>query len=121
MDPAKTSPLFHLCWKWKYDISLWTKPCQSNLCQQVVTRLDHLVSMVLQSMCEANDCLCFEEVYPLVDRMYRFVQPFVETLSSPDIATEITYLEWIDQMVNEARNDLYQVLHHCHIHAHLLK
>lgn len=121
MDVAKTSPLFHLCWKWKYNLEhvCLAKPICHHL-DVALSMIDELVSMVLQAMCEVHDCLCFEFVCPLVDAMFNFVEPFlVILLEKVDMTDHVTYVEWVARQAMEAKQDLCQMLHHCN-HASLL-
>jgi len=126
MDLAKTSPLFHMSWKWKFDV----EQCHSLLAntphkllhfEPALTCINRVVSMVLQTLCEINDCLCLEYVYPIVDEMYRFLQPFFVTFPLCIDEPDVFYLESIVEKAGQAKLALCEMLYHCcHGHAQLL-
>lgn len=140
MDVMKTSSVFHLLIKIKYDVdklnSVFAKPlclchskqfCNSSfgiLCEKVLGSINELVSMMLQALCETNNCLCFEHVYPLVDRMLRSVQPFIaEMFDQPqqfclmqtvsDNVQLLLYIESTIQLVIDVKHRLSRILHDC--------
>lgn len=123
MDLGKTSLLFHLCWKWKHDVEhCYSLPSTGHWShfETALSNINQLVSMVLQTLCEINDCLCLEHVYPLVDHVYKFVQPFLISFSSMD-ELDVTYLDSIVELALQAKHDLCNVLLCCsHGHALLL-
>lgn len=123
MDAAKTAPLFHLCWKWKYDVEQCYLQFRHHTIpglENALACLNQLVSMVLETLCDINDCLCMDFLYPLLDSMYRFVQPFFVTLSTVDM-DELHTMEPIVELAQQAQHDLCVILLNCsHGHALLL-
>lgn len=97
MDPTKSAHVFHTCIQLKHDLSHFSaqferNPClcfsklhQTDVfwvgCDNALNKINRLVSMVLQMLCETNDCLCLEHMHPIIDSMYRCVQPLLLVLS----------------------------------------
>lgn len=93
-----TSVLFHTCIKLKYDISqvrsCLVKPtCQCipvlphdnvfwHACDDAFNKQNDVVSLLLQILCESNDCVCLDNMYSFIDHMNQSVNTFLAVMSS---------------------------------------
>lgn len=89
--------MFHMCVQLKYDLGhfsfVYIKPnchCFStndqdilfwSECDGALNKINQLLSMVLQILCETKDCLCLEYMHPIIDCMYRCFQNMLVVLS----------------------------------------
>lgn len=98
MDMQNTSHLFHLFVKLNYDIThykvLFSKPrclCFTSLpkhlafwiiSEDLFNKLNDLVSLSLQILCETNDCLCLDRVYPVFNDIFQWIHPLLMTFNN---------------------------------------
>lgn len=150
MASTNSAHLFHMCIQLKYDIghfsSLFVKPnclCFSLThqlnefwveCDNALNKMNSLVSMVLQMLCETSECLCLENMHPILDSMHKCLQSLLMVLSDNHQYLElgmintlvesdglVLYLASCTDFAHKTMHQLNDILKHCDFnHCNLL-
>lgn len=142
MDVQKTSRIFHTFMKLSYDINQYKSsfakphcPCFTSshvhkifwdTCEEYLDSSNSITSMVLQILCDINNCCCFDYIYPFLDEIYAILEPSLMALSKYEHHQQsgitqtlvenhhlINFLNLCTKRIYQKRDELIDILQQC--------